>query len=100
MLPASPQKIDLQRLLADLALQLRNTLLLGPLQTQTGKGFLPVLPNFFAPAVQQIRIDLASPRHPRDGRAQIQPPKGGFLELLGEFPSRQTQESNSPLDDV
>jgi hypothetical protein len=50
MLQASPQKIDLQRLATDLALQLRHLLVLGAALAVTGKRLGAVVPLFPLPA--------------------------------------------------
>ncbi len=63
MLQASPQKIDFQRLAADLPLQLGHMLLLGATQAVAGKRLGPVVPQLPFPAVQHVRVHLTGPRH-------------------------------------
>jgi hypothetical protein len=71
MLQASPQKIDLQRLAADFALQLGHLLLGGATLSITGKRLDPVVPQFPLPTVQHIRVHLAGSRHLSQRRPQF-----------------------------
>src|SRR5262249_36267476 len=87
MLPASPQKIDLQRLLPHLALQRRHLLFFHPVAPWPGKRPVAELAQLSPPAVQCIRTDFSSPRHLRHRHSHLHPPHGGFLELPRESPS-------------
>jgi hypothetical protein len=66
-------KINLRRLLADLALQLRDAVRfptpLAPAGKGTGRRFAKLLP----PAVQQVPVHFQRPGHLGDRRAGLQP---------------------------
>src|SRR5208283_3552345 len=93
MLQASPQKIDLHRLLADLALQRDDATFLSSTAPSPGKRLAPELPQLPSPALQDVRVYLTSPRHLGNRCSQLQPPNCGFLELPSELPSIQSHDT-------
>jgi hypothetical protein len=95
-LQATLQKINLQGLLADLALQLRYTAFLPAPLTQTRKRVARPLAELAPPAVQHVGIDLKGPRHFGDRSPCFEPLQRGQLELPRELPSRQTHDSVLP----
>src|ERR1700694_676706 len=62
-LQAPLQKIDLQGLLADLALELGDPPVCPALLPMTRKHVARLLPNLTTPAVQDVGIHLQRPRH-------------------------------------
>src|SRR5258706_10667803 len=92
-LQASPQKIDLQRLAADLAFQVGNPVLVGAVSAVTQKRLASEFPQLPLPAVQDVRIYLTGAGHLGKRGPQVQPPDGGSLKLFGELSSRQTHGS-------
>ena len=87
------QKIDLQRLLADLALQLRDPAFRPAPLPVAGKGVARPLPELTPPAVQHVGIHFQRARHLGYRNPFFQPPYRGQLELLGEPPVRQSHDS-------
>src|SRR5665213_1236385 len=92
-LQAPLQKINLQGLLADLALQLRNPPFGPALLAVPRKHVAWPLANLTPPAVQHVGVHLQRPRHLAQGNPLLQPLDCRQLELLGEHPSRQPHDS-------
>jgi hypothetical protein len=100
MLQAPLQKIDLQRLSTDFALQFGNpAFLLTPLSI-AGEGFGPVVPQLAPPPVQNVGVHLAGARNLGHPGPQLQPPDGLFLKFFRELPSRQSHDSNLHLTKI
>src|SRR5260221_4616592 len=92
-LQAPFQKIDLQGLLADLALQLSDAAFRPALRSVARKRVAWPTPELPPPAVQHVGIDLQRPRRFADGSPLLQPPHRGQLELFGEQPAWQPHDS-------
>src|SRR6516225_2771780 len=92
MLQASPQKIDLQRLLSHLALQRRHLLFFRPTAARPGKRSAAELAQLSPPAIQRIRTDFSRPPHFRHRHSHLHPPHSGFLELPREPPASQPHD--------
>jgi len=92
-LQAPLQKIDLQRLLADLSLQLGDSPLRPAPLSVARKDIARPLPELTPPTMQHVGVDFQPPRHLRDRNPCLQPPHGGQLELPGELPARQPHDS-------
>src|SRR5262249_17471735 len=100
MLQAPPQKIDLQGLAADFALQFGDPrLLLSPLAVAS-KCLESVIAQFASPAVQNIGVHFAGSRHFGDSRTQFQASDRSFLKLFRKLPSRQSHDSNLHLTKI
>src|SRR5579863_4632287 len=87
------QKIYLQGLLADLALQLSDAAFGPALFPVARKRVTWPCPELPLPALQHVRVDLQRSRRLADGNPLLQPPHRGQLERLGEQPSRQSHDS-------
>src|SRR5450755_4527340 len=92
-LQAPLQKIDLQRLLADLALQLGDAAFRPALLAVARKDIARSLTELPPPAVQHVGVHLQRPRRLAHGYPLFQPPYSGQFELLGELPTRQSHDS-------
>src|SRR6516165_12381703 len=92
-LQAPLQKIDLQRLLTDLALQLRDPAFRPALLAVARKHIARTLTELSPPAMQHVGVDLQRPRRFADRYPLFQPPDGGQFELFGELPTRQPHDS-------
>src|SRR6266702_4004478 len=77
----------LQRLLADLALQLCDPAFRPALLAIARKDVARALAELPAPAMQHVGVDLQRARRFPDGYPLFQPPHGGQFKLLGELPS-------------
>src|SRR4051794_23560949 len=99
MLQASPQKIDLQRLTADLTFQLGEPAFLHAALSVARERLGPVLPQLTPPTVQHVRVYFAGARHLCQRGPQFKSPGGLLLELLRELPSRRSHSSISPLNE-
>src|SRR5919198_1221833 len=86
-LQAPLQKIDLQRLLTDLALQLRDPAFRPALLSVARKHITRTLTELAPPAVQHVGVYLQRPRRFADGYPLFQPPHSGQFELFGELPT-------------
>src|SRR5919198_3469831 len=76
-LQAPLQKIDLQRLLTNLALQLRDPAFRPALLSVAREHIARTLTEFPPPAVQNVRVYLQRPRRFANGYPLFQPPHGG-----------------------
>jgi hypothetical protein len=92
-LQAPFQKIDLQRLLADLPFQIRYPTFRPPRLSIAGKCVTGSLAELPAPAVQHIRVHFQPTCYLRDRYPLFQPPDGGQFKLLRELPAYCTHDS-------
>src|SRR5690242_9021984 len=88
MLQAAPQKIDFQRLTADLPLQFSHLAFVCAALAVAGKRLPAEFLDLPPPAVQHVRVDLASLGHLGYRDAQPQPSNSFFLKFPGVLPSR------------
>jgi glycosyltransferase involved in cell wall biosynthesis len=91
------QKIDLQCLLPDLALQLGDAPFRPAPLPLTGKRVARPLSELLAPTMQHVGVDFHRPRYIGDANASLQPLHRGHLELPSKPPARQSHDSFSPF---
>src|SRR5450755_4021010 len=92
-LQAALQKIDLQRLLTDLALQVGDPAFRPALPPIARKHVARPLPELTPPVVQHVRVHFQSASHFAQRHPLFQPLDRRQLELLDEYPSRQSHDS-------
>jgi len=92
-LQAPLQEIDLQRLLADLALQLGDPVFRPAPLPVAGKSVARPLPGLTPSAVQHVGIHFQRARHLSYRNPFFQPPYRGQLELLGETAGEKSHDS-------
>jgi len=74
MLQASPQKIDLHRLLAHFPFQGDDAIFIRAIPARPGKRFAPELPQLPPPTMQDIRVAFTGTGHFGHRCPQLQPP--------------------------
>lgn len=92
-LQALLQKMDLQRLLADLTFQFCNPAFRPAPVAIAAKGVSRRLPELPPPAMQHVRAYLQRPRDLADRNSSFQPRNSSELELFRELPERQSDDT-------
>jgi hypothetical protein len=96
-LQAPLQKIDLQGLLANLALQFGDLSFIPAPYAGPRKRIPWAFAEFLLPSVQRVRVHFKGPCYFRRRGTILQPPDGGSFHFTRERSSGNTHESNSPF---